>query len=90
MGAIIDVEKDKQLREVNAVVKRILADFDGRQITPTLVLEAEGRVREALLGMILRGTYVLPPGVVLDRVELSEDLKIQVYFKRVPPGTIVS
>lgn len=78
-----DAEKDKQLREVNVVVKRILADFDGRSITPTLVAEAEGRVREALVGMILRGVYVLPAGLALDRVELSADLKIQVYFRRV-------
>jgi hypothetical protein len=82
-------EKAKQQRELNAVVKNILADFVGRDITPLLAAEAESRVREALVGLIIRGTYVLPPGLSLDRVELNKDMMINVYFKRAPVGEIV-
>lgn len=83
MSEISAEEKAKQTLEVNAVVRRILADFDGSVITPLLTAEAEGRVREALVGLILKGVYVLPAGVMFDRVELSADRKIQVYFRRI-------
>jgi hypothetical protein len=80
-----DVEKTKQLLEVNEVVKRILADFVDKEITPILVAEAEGRVRQALVDMILKGDYVLPDGLELDRVALGANRKIQVFFRRTLP-----
>lgn len=81
-----ETEKQKQLREVNDVVKRILADFVGREVTPLLAAEAEGRVREGLVDLILKGVYVLPADLELDRVVLGANMKIQIYFKRVPPA----
>jgi len=81
-------EKAKQQREVNDFVKRILADFVGREMTPLLVAEAEGRVRETIVSMILSGTYVLPVGLAFDYVKLSADMKIQVYFKRLPTKVV--
>ena len=83
-------ERTEQLHEVNEVVRRVLKDFVGRTPTPLLLAEAERCVRETLVGLILSGKYVLPAGVEFDRVEMSEDLKIQVYFKRSTKGIVES
>lgn len=79
-----DAEKEKQKLHMNAVVSRILKDFVGREITPLIAAEAEGRVRETLVGLILSGDYVLPAGLELSHVSLSDDMKILVFFKRAP------
>ena len=49
-------------------------------MTPTLVAEAEAAMRSALDDSIRQGKYVLPDGVVLDRVEIGADMRLKVYF----------
>ena len=74
--------QDRQ-RKLDEVSRRILRDFVGRTMTPTLVAEAEERMRTALDEALRAGTYVLPDGLALDYVKLGDDMRIKVYFKRV-------
>jgi hypothetical protein len=60
----------------------VLDSFVGRKITPTVVAEAEGELRHALDDAIRAGKYVLPDGLMVDRVELGENMRLQVYFRR--------
>jgi hypothetical protein len=71
---------DRQ-RKLSELCRGVLKDFVGRVVTPYLVAEAEGKVREALDDAIRAGTYVLPEGLVLGRVEVGDDLRIKVYFE---------
>lgn len=83
---IVDVSPDeraKQLAEVNRVCNRILAaTFNGRALTPTLAAEAEGVIRHTLDEMVKKGSYVLPVGLALDRVEVNAQGMLQIFFKR--------
>jgi hypothetical protein len=77
-------EKQKQLINVNEVVKMILADFVGRDVRdPLLLAEAEGRIRERITHLINKGDYVMADGLEFDRVELSPNMQIQIFFRRV-------
>ena len=78
----IDPQTAENQRKLNEAVRYALKDFVGRDMTPTLLAEAEGQVRTALIEMTLNGTYVLPRNMQIDRVELGTDMRIKVYFKR--------
>ncbi len=69
-------------RKLNEVVRGALADFVDQEMTPYLVAEAESVVRAALDDAVRAGTYVLPDGLQLDRVELGDDMRLKVYFAR--------
>lgn len=85
-ATLVDVspaEHAKQLAEVNRVCNRILAaTFTGREVTPTLAAEAEGTIRHALDEMVKRGSYVLPVGLAIDRVEVNAQGILQIFFMR--------
>jgi hypothetical protein len=80
-------EKANQQLKLNEAVRYALKDFIGRPITREVIASAEGCVRLALDEMVRSGTYVLPAGLALDRVELGEDMRLKVLFKRIdqPP-----
>lgn len=73
--------EDRQ-RVLNEVCRRVLRGFVGRKLTPTLMAEAEATVRAVLDDAVRAGSYVLPDGLALDRVELGADMRIKVLFKR--------
>lgn len=77
-------EKEKQLAELNRVVNEVLSDFKGRLLSPTLVLEAQFLMQEAVKKLVVQGKYAIPAGYVFDRVEFGTNQKLQVYFKRLP------
>ena len=79
--------EDRQ-RALNELCRRVLKDFVGRKITPTIVHEVEATMRAALEDAVRAGFYVLPDGMVIDRVELSHGMRIQVYFR--PAALVVS
>jgi hypothetical protein len=74
--------EDRQ-RALDEVCRRVLAKFIGRPITSTVVAEAEATLRWSLDEAIVAGTYVLPDGLKLDRVELGTDFRIKVFFKKI-------
>lgn len=53
-------------------------------MTPTLVAEAEAAMRSAIDEAIRQGKYVLPDGLLLDRVEIGADMRLKVYFSDAP------
>jgi hypothetical protein len=69
------------------VCRSALRGFVGRELTPTLLAEAEGVMRAAVDAAVREGKYVLPDGLVVDRVELGRDMRIKVFFG--PPGRMV-
>jgi len=77
-------DADRQ-RALDDVCQRVLGSFVGRKITPTAVAEAEGALRHALDDAIRAGKYVLPDGLALDHVELGDNMRLQVYFRKVGP-----
>lgn len=77
---------DRQ-RALDEVCRRALKDFIGRELTPTLLAEAEGQLRALLHEAVRAGTYVLPDGLRLSRVELGADMRIKVYFDKVSDVT---
>lgn len=74
------VDADDRQRALDDVCRRALKDFVGRDVTPTLLAEAEGLLRGKLDEAVREGKYVLPDGLVLDRVELGTDMRIKVFF----------
>jgi hypothetical protein len=72
--------EDRQ-RVADDVCRRALKDFIGRPMTPTLMAEAEGTLRRAFDDAIRAGTYILPDGLVLDRVTLGTDMRLKILFK---------
>jgi len=74
------VDADDRQRALDDVCHRALGSFVGRTMTPTLVAEAEGVLRSELDEAVRAGKYVLPDGLVLDRVELGADMRIKVFF----------
>ncbi len=83
--ALEDAE-DRQ-RALSEVCRAALKDFVGRELTPTLLLQAEAEMRAALDEAVRAGKYVLPDGLRLSRVELGADMRIKVYFDRVSDHT---
>lgn len=81
--------KDRQ-RKLNEMCRAVLSRFVGRDITPTLIAEAEGELRHALSRAVEDGTYVLPSYLELDKVELGDDLRIKVFFKKCVDERLVS
>lgn len=81
MGDRTKTDAERQ-RVLNELCRRVLRDFVGRKITPTLMLEAGATMRAAMDDAIRAGNYVVPDGLMLDRVEISHDMRLQVYFKK--------
>lgn len=75
--------EDRQ-RALDEVCRDVLRDFVGRDMTPTLVAEAEAAMRSAIDEAIRQGKYVLPDGLVLDCVEIGADMRLKVYFSDAP------
>ena len=73
--------EDRQ-RVLNELVRRVLKDFVGRKATPGLLQKAEAAVVAAIDDAIRAGSYVLPDGLVVDRVELGLDRRLKVLFKK--------
>lgn len=71
---------DRQ-RALNEVCKRVLAGFQGRKVTPELMAEAEAVLRAAIDRSVQEGNYIIPEGLMLDRVELGADMRLKVFFK---------
>jgi hypothetical protein len=71
---------DRQ-RVLDEVCRRALRDFVGRKATPALMVEVELTLRRELDEAIRAGNYVLPDGLVLDRIELGFDRRLKVLFK---------
>ena len=80
LAATVGAE-DRQ-RALNEVCRRVLQGFVGKELTPILMIEAEATLRTALDDAVRAGAYVLPDGLVVDRVELGADMRIKVLFKR--------
>jgi len=78
----VSKETEDRQRALNDVCRRVLDSFVGRKITPTVVAEAESALRHALDDAIRAGKYVLPDGLMVDRVELGENMRLQVYFRK--------
>lgn len=76
---------DRQ-RALDEVCRRALRGFVGRDVTPTLLAEAETVLRSELDAAVRAGKYVLPDGLALDRVVLGTDMRIKVYFARTNPA----
>jgi len=76
------VDADDRQRALNEVCRGVLKDFVGKDLTPTLLAEAEALLRSTLDEAIRAGKYVLPDGLVVDRVELGVDMRIKVVFAR--------
>lgn len=72
---------DDRQRVLDELCRRELRGFVGRPITPMLVYEAEGVLREAIVDAIRSGNYVLPDELELDRVTLGSDMRLKVMFK---------
>jgi hypothetical protein len=72
---------DRQ-RKLSELCRGVLARFIDQEPTPLLVAEAEGVIRAAVDDAVRAGTYVLPDGMVVDRVELGADMRLKVYFER--------
>lgn len=79
--------EDRQ-RALDEVCRRALRDFVGRKVTPTLMVEAELTLRAQLDEAVRAGVYVLPDGLVIDRVELGTDRRIKVLFKKTDDSAI--
>ncbi len=62
----------------------MLQDFVGRDMTPTIVAEAEAAIRSAIDEAIRQGKYVLPDDLLLERVEIGTDMRLKVYFADAP------
>jgi hypothetical protein len=77
--------EDRQ-RALDEVCRSALRGFVGRELTPALLAEAEGIMRAAVDEAVRDGKYVLPDGLVVDRVELGQDMRIKVFFGR--PGRL--
>ncbi len=75
--------EDRQ-RALDEVCRGVLRDFVGRDMTPTIVAEAEAAMRSALDDAIRQGKYVLPDGLLLNRVEIGADMRLKVYFAAAP------
>lgn len=73
--------EDRQ-RLLNELCRRVLQPFIGCKVTPTLMAEAKATLRRVLEDAIRAGNYVLPDGLVVDRVELGPDMRIKVLFKK--------
>lgn len=84
----VSKETEDRQRALNDVCRRVLDDFVGRKITSTVVAEAEGAMRSAINDAVRAGKYVLPDGLVVDRVELGENMRLQVFFKRSSPESL--
>jgi hypothetical protein len=86
----VSKETEDRQRALNDVCRRVLDSFVGRKITPTVVAEAESALRHALDDAIRAGKYVLPDGLMVDRIELGENMRLQVYFRRGSPEDLFS
>lgn len=75
---------DRQ-RVLDEVCRRALRDFVGRKATPALMIEAELTLRRELDEAVRSGNYVLPDGLVVDRVELGLDMRLKVFFGKSAP-----
>jgi len=84
----VSKETEDRQRALNDVCRRVLDSFVGRKITPTVVVEAENALRHALDDAIRAGKYVLPDGLMVDRVELGENMRLQVYFRKSSPADL--
>lgn len=74
---------DRQ-RALDDLCRRALKEFVGRDATPTMIAEVEAKMRAVLDEAIRAGTYVLPDGLVLSRVEVGSDMRIKVFFAPAP------
>lgn len=72
---------DRQ-RKLDEMLRRVLAGFVGATPSPRVIADAEATLRRHLDEAIAAGTYVLPDGLLVDRVEVGADLRMKVYFKR--------
>lgn len=77
-------ELDRQ-RVLDELCRRAFRDFVGRKATPALMVEAESTLRRELDDAIRAGNYVLPDGLVVDRVELGLDMRLKVFFGKSTP-----
>lgn len=83
---IITPEEAARQQKLQAAVEYTLKDFVGKELTPMLIAEAEGKLRETFEELARSGTYRMPPNMWIDRVELGADMRIKVYFKRGAPS----
>lgn len=80
---------DRQ-RKLDELCRAVLSRFVGQDATPAMVARAEAEMRVAIDEAVRAGTYALPDGLVVDRVELGADMRLKVYFARaVPVGSLV-
>lgn len=79
---MIDRRSADRQRKLDEVCRAVIAKFVGREVTPTIAAEAAGCLRAALDDAVRAGTYVLPDGLCLDRVEVGDDLRFKVFFTR--------
>lgn len=71
--------EDRQ-RKLNELCRSVLGKFVGREVTPLLIAEAEGCMRQEIDEAVRAGTYVIPDGMIVDRVEVGADLRLKVFF----------
>lgn len=76
--------EDRQ-RKLDELCRAVLRRFVGQDATPAMVARAEAEMRVAIDEAVRAGTYALPDGLVVDRVELGADMRLKVYFARAAP-----